>query len=274
MIAESVFHFIPSIEKLYLWVTPHSARHEACQFVYCQFVIASHVKDFVQRSGNRYRFRDDRRNISNISERTSLLTVTVNRHRFALETLVHKDAHDVAVLVSNVLTFAVDVVWPEDYVIQVEHLVADFQFSLNSKFCNAVGVLRVADVVFAEWRFVRSVHRDARREHEALHFVIHRAVDEVHRANQIVLVIKSLDEVRETFGGIRSQMVHVIEWVLVEQTVQHLVIENRTFHKDGAVRYVLSEASTEIVQHNNFVSHLDQMLRDVASQKTRSSSTK
>jgi len=84
--------------------------------------------------------RDPRGDIVNIAERTSLRRAAEDRHSLATHQLVHEDSDDVAVTVTNVLSFSIDITWTKDYVIQLELRVRGPQVQLDRVFGNSVWV--------------------------------------------------------------------------------------------------------------------------------------
>ena len=88
------------------------------------------------------RRRHHRRHVVDVAERARLRAVAEDRHRLALQDLIHEDADDVAVAVADVLPLAVDVVRPEDDVVEPEHRAAGGELLLDGVLGDAVRVFR------------------------------------------------------------------------------------------------------------------------------------
>src|ERR1700733_14142361 len=56
--------------------------------------------------------------------------------------------------------------------------------------------------------------------------------------------------------------------MFMKKIVHQSVIEDRSLHKNGVGWDILREASTEIVQHNHFVPHCEQVLSDMGTHET------
>ena len=166
-----------------------------------------HAARLVDRLGHQ------RRDVVDVAEGARLRAVAEDRHRLALQDLVHEDADDVAVAVADVLARAVDVVRPEDHVVEAEHLAAGARAPARRRTSRCRTNPRARRTVSSRHRQLRAraVHGDRRREDEALDAGVDGGVDQVDAADDVVRVVEPLDEVAEAFGGVGRQMIDVVE---------------------------------------------------------------
>src|ERR1035437_577396 len=140
--AECKLHLMPRFQMEYLLLAAHGVRDDISQFVDGAGRIPSNVEYLADGFRHRWGLGDGRHNVVNVAERAHLLTVAKNRHRQALENLVHEYPHHVPVAVSDILPRADDVVRAENHVVQPKHLAADCQFALHGCLGDPVGVFR------------------------------------------------------------------------------------------------------------------------------------
>jgi len=180
------------------------------EFVYSVRLVCADVKNLVASCWYFDGIGNNGSDVDYVAEGASLLTVTENIHRFILQNLVYKNSHHVAILVTDDLALAVDVVWTEDDVIQIEHFFTHPQSLFNRKLGNSVGVFRVGGCIFCHGQLgAASVNRYRRDEDKVLDTSFYRSVNQVHAANQVVVVIKAIDEVVQTFSSIGGKVKYV-----------------------------------------------------------------
>jgi len=88
---------------------------------------------------------DQRGDVVDIGERSSLLSVAEDRERRARQRLSHEDSNDISEGIVDVLPGSVDVVGPKDNEWQVEHAARDHEVLLNRKFRDPVGIARLGN---------------------------------------------------------------------------------------------------------------------------------
>ena len=139
------------------------------------------------------RARDQRRDVVDVGERPRLQAVAEDRHRPAAQQLVHEDPDHVAVRVRDVLQLAVDVVRPEDRVVEAEHPLRGGEVELDGVLRDPVRVLRLGDDVLGHGRLPAAVDGDrARRRRSARRHGADRRVDEVDRSRRRCSVVEAL----------------------------------------------------------------------------------
>ena len=84
---------------------------------------------------------------------------------------------------------------------------------------------------FAHRRLARAVHRDRTGEHEAAHLRLHRLVQHVHRADDVVGVVEAADEVAQPLGGVGGEVEDVRDAVLGEEPREQRGIEHRSLRR-------------------------------------------
>src|SRR3954468_13806173 len=194
MVGEGESHFVARRQVLDFGFNTESVGDNLSQSIDGEWHICADIENLVARGREIDGLRDDRRDIIDVGKGALLLSVAEDSHGLAFEELVHEDANDVAVTIGDVLQFAINVVRTEDDVIQPEHVVRYFEFLLDRKFSDAIGILRLGHEVFGHWRLTRAIYRDGRSENETLYFVVDGSVDQIYRTDQVVIVVKAFDE--------------------------------------------------------------------------------
>jgi hypothetical protein len=87
--------------------------------------------------------------------------------------------------------------------------------------------------------------------------VIDRRIDEVDRPDQVILVVKPLDEVAEPLGGVGRKMVNIVKCVLRKEFIDPFVIDDRPWHEMGPGGHVVDKSPAEIVQNHNLMALSD-----------------
>ena len=174
-------------------------------------LIGADVERLVPRRRRVDRVRHHRRHVVDIAERARLRPVAEDRHRLALQNLVHEDADDVAIAIADVLPRTEHVVRAEDDVVEAEQLAARAQLHLHRVFRDAVRILWRRHVLFGHGRRRPAVNRNRRREHERLHAAVDRRVQQVDAADDVVGVVEPLDEVTQPLGSVRREVIDVVE---------------------------------------------------------------
>jgi hypothetical protein len=93
--------------------------------------------------------------------------------------------------------------------------------------------------------------------------VVHRCVDEIYAAEQIVRVVEMLDEVAQALGGIGGQVKDVFEFVLGKNIFDEPGIGDGTFNELYAGWNMVTKTAAQIVQADDLVPLPHQMRRDV-----------
>ena len=113
---------------------------------------------------------------------------------------------------------------------------------------------------------VAAVNGDGGGEDETAHTPgVHRGVDQVYAADQIIVVVEALDEMAETLGGVGGQVENVLEAMLREQAVHQGLVHNTAFDTFRPGIHVFGETSAEIVQHHHLPSCSNQVVHHVGS---------
>jgi hypothetical protein len=157
--------------------------------------------------------------------------------------------------------------WPEDDVVEAKQIPARPQFHLHGVFGDSVRIFRRRQIIFAHRRRGAAVHRNRRGEHEQLDAVVDGGIQQVHAAYDVVRVVEALDEVTQAFGGIRGEVVDVIEALFGEQPVDQRVINHAAADECGCRRYVLAKAATQVVEDRDVMAARDQGVRHVGADK-------
>src|SRR6267378_3413691 len=121
------------------------------------------------------------------------------------------------------------------------------QVQLDGVLRNAVGVLWFRRHFLSDRRFALPVHGDRGSEHETLHTVQHGLVDEVDRSDQIVSVVETADEVAQSFGCVRCQMIDVVEAAVIPETRDKAVVYNAPASKDYSIGNVVDESTRKVI---------------------------
>jgi hypothetical protein len=153
----------------------------------------------------------------------------------------------------------------EDHVVEAEHLVGGPEVQLHRVLADAVGVLGLGHHRLVHRQLAGAVHGDRRREHEALHLVPHRLVDQVDAPDQVVGVVEAADEVRQPLGGVGGEVVDVVELVLGEEAGEQRVVGDAPFHEQCPFRDLVTEAAAQVVEDHDLVTQPEALLRDVGS---------
>src|ERR1700730_3735330 len=197
----------------------HGIGHNSGKVIHCVRNVRADVENLIAGRGHIHGGSDNRSHIVDMGEGTLLLAVPKDGHGLAFHKLVHEDAHNIAVTIANVLPLAIYVVGAENHIVEPKHFVCDLQFVLNSHFGNPVRVFRKRDHLFRHGRLAGTVDSDGGSEDEAAHAIVDRGINKIHRANQIVVVIETLDEVTESLSGISSQVIDASEMIAVEEAI-------------------------------------------------------
>ncbi len=194
VIGERDFHFVSRIEMPYVAGQVHRFGDDAGQFVDCERNIGTDVINFIFRRFDVHGFGDQRGDVVDMGESALLLAVAENGHRLAFKKLIHEDADDVAIAVGDVLPLAVDVVGAEDRISKAEHVVGTLEVLLDGQFRDAIRIFGDGGHVFGERSLAGAVDGNGAGKDEAFDVVIDRRVDQVHRADEVVVVVESADE--------------------------------------------------------------------------------
>ena len=116
-----VVDFMARGEVLHLRVDAHRRGDAVREVVQRGRVVGADVEHLVPCPRLVDRRGHHRRHVVDVAERARLRAVAEDGHRLPLQDLVHEDADDVAVAIADVLARTVDVVRPEDHVVEPEH---------------------------------------------------------------------------------------------------------------------------------------------------------
>ncbi len=222
------------------------------------------VEDLVPRAGSVDRLGDDGRDIVDVAERPRLRAVAEDRHRAALQQLVHEDPDDVAVPVGDVLARAVDVVRPEHDEVEAEQVVRRPEVQLHGVLRDPVRILRRRPHLLGDRQHrARAVDGDRRGEHEGADAVVDRRVQQGDAAEDVVRVVEPADEVAQALGRVGRQVKDVIEPRRGEQVVHQGGVGDVARHEPGAARHVLPEPAAQVVEHGDVVPAANQRVGDV-----------
>src|SRR5882672_2287468 len=119
------------------------------QLINCYRRLAPDIEYSRLRLGNLNCSGDNRSNITNVTKRPDLLTVTKDRHRLTAHDLVHEYPDHVPVRVANVLSLPVYIMRTEYCVIEAEHRVSDRQFSFHRCLSDPIRILRLGTHCFS-----------------------------------------------------------------------------------------------------------------------------
>src|ERR1700722_7959413 len=154
-----------------------------------------------------------------MGESALLLAVTEDSHCLAFHELVHEDADNVAVTVTNILALTINIVWAKNHIVEAKHFVRNLQLSFDRELGDAIGVLRHGDHIFGHGRLSGAVNSDGGSEDEAAHLILDCSVDQIDGTNQIIVVVETFNEVTQSLSGIGRKVIYVIEIVAVEEAI-------------------------------------------------------
>src|SRR5713226_7104788 len=100
--------------------------------------------------------------------------------------------------------------------------------------------------LLAHRRDDRSVDCNRRSEHHTFYFILHRGVDDIDAADQVILVVEAPYEVRQSLGRISRKMIDVVESGF-EQAFDETDISYRTTHEGCRGGNVLAAVSRQVV---------------------------
>mmetsp|Transcript_158348 Transcript_158348/g.507862 ORF Transcript_158348/g.507862 Transcript_158348/m.507862 type:complete len:361 (-) Transcript_158348:44-1126(-) len=271
-----------------------SLRNRIPQLVDGIRLVSTDVEYLVPGLGHQGPARDDGRDVVYVAERAYLPAIAEHRHWQASENLVEKYSDNIPVLVEHVLIRPVHVVRAEDHKIDTKQLLGSMQIQLEGILCNAIRVLWRRLILLGKTpRFVSglrlrarsnqgpvrilhlrqiidaAIHSNRRCKHKATDLVLYGLVQHLHGSNQIGSVIEGPNEVRKALSSVSSQVVNIIEHVLLEQCVKHQSILDVPLNKQRALRDVRLEASGEVVERNHSHTQIQTVPHHMAADKTR-----
>ncbi len=266
-----VLHFEPRRKVDHVGGDPHRRRNRPRQVVERARHVSPDVEDLVARGGHVDRLRHERRHVGDVAERTRLRAVAEDRHRLALQDLVHEDADDVAIPVADVLARAVDVVRAEDDVVEPEHLPARVAAPARRRTwrcrTSPPGAAAPPPVNGSSGLAPYTAIEDVKTNDSTP--VIDRRVDQVDAADDVVRVVEALDEVAQAFRGVGGEVIDVREADAREQAIDGVGIRDAAVHEAGGCRDVLAEPAAEIVEDVHLVSTSNERVGYVRPDKPR-----
>ena len=117
-------------------------------------------------------------------------------------------------------------------------------------------------------QLIASVDGDGRGEYEAFDIMVDRRIDEVNAPDQIVGVIKALDEMAQTFGGVRGEMEDIFKMMVGKKASDQFGIGNGTFHELDAARNVVAKTAAQIVQTDHLMPQVNQVTTDMGADES------
>src|SRR5436305_875790 len=271
MVRESNLHFVAWIEMDGVALFVHGVGNDFRQPIYSVRNVRAYVEHLVASRGNVNRFSDHWRHIADMCKGPLLLPITKDRHGLALHELIHEDTYDIAITITDVLTLTVHVMGPKNHIVQAKHLVANLQISFDGEFRNAVRVFRLRHHLFAHRRLPCTVNRNGRSEYKAADAVVYGRINQIYRADQIIVVVKALDEMTEPFRGVGSQMVHVCKAMPVEEPINQFGIKVRSFYKRRAAWHIVFKPAAQVIENDNFVPPAEKFVSNMRSDEAGTS---
>mmetsp|Transcript_19797 Transcript_19797/g.42108 ORF Transcript_19797/g.42108 Transcript_19797/m.42108 type:complete len:228 (+) Transcript_19797:1238-1921(+) len=218
----SIHDFITLVKKLHTVRHFHRPGNQYGKIIHRSLTIRTDEERLVARFWHFRCHTDNRRNIINVREAASLFAVAEDRHRQVMQHLIHENADGVSKLVSDVLTWAINIVWPEDDEIHSKHLLRSLQVKLRCQLGDAVRVFRMLRCFLDHWKeFGRSERSNRRGEHEALDTAHDRLVDQLNSGLQVVAVVEPSNEMRKPLGCVCCQMVDIVEGAVLGEKLLH-----------------------------------------------------
>lgn len=197
------------------------------------------------------------------------MAVAKNRHGPALHDLIHENADDVPVAVAEVLVFTINIVRPEDDVIQPKHFMRLAQVEFHRIFGDPIRVFRLGHEFLGHRQLIAAIDRDGRREHEAFHIVVHGGVDEIDAAEQVVGVIETFDEMTQALGGVGRQMENMFEPVPGKQLLYQRRVCDRTFNEFHTVGNLITKTAAQIIQTHHLMPLPEQVDANMRADESR-----
>jgi hypothetical protein len=74
--------------------------------------------------------------------------------------------------------------------------------------------------------------------------VVYCSINQIHRTNQVVAVIKALDEVAQAFSCVGRDVINIIEGMAIKKAINELMIQNRALNKCGFGRHIVAKPPT------------------------------
>src|SRR5262249_32042246 len=115
-------HLVSSREVFHTKRNTKRLGHLSSKFLDSVWRVRADVENLIYSAWDGGRRGDQRSYIINIGEGSSLLAIAKNTHRLTVHRLIHENPNHVAILVRDVLAFAVYVMWAKNSVIKPEHL--------------------------------------------------------------------------------------------------------------------------------------------------------
>ena len=247
----------------------HGAGDCLCELTYGTRRVRSDVEHAAVRTIDRYRAHDGINDVTHVAERSFLLAVAEDGHRFGLQNLIHEDPDDVAVAIADVLELAIHVMGSEDHVIETEHLACARKIEFYGILCHTVRIFRSRHHVFSKRYLPGSVHCDRTSKHETFAVGQHRFIDEVDASYQVVLVVETADVVTEPLCRVSGEMIDVLEPVSGKQLMYRSSIENACLDEGDRLGEVFAESARQIVYRYHIVlATLDESVSDVCTYET------
>ena len=115
---------------------------------------------------------------------------------------------------------------------------------------------------------VLSINSDRRGEHKSFDIVIYSRIDEVYTPDEVVLVVKSFDEMAEPFRCISGEVIDIVELVLFTELIYEGNIKDASLHKGRSRIEIFLETPAQVVKCDNFrVLIAKQFIHDVRAHK-------
>src|SRR5207302_8222380 len=184
--------------------------------------------------------------------------------RLLLHDLIHENADYIAVRVANILPFAINVVGPENYVIQAKHPLRGRQVKLDGILGDPVWIFRMRCKRFSHGHLTGSIYSNTGAKHKAFTSGPNGGVDQNHAADDVVRVIKAAYEVTKAFGRVRGEVIDVLDAMRGKDFVNQPNLGNRAMNELRPRVHIFLKASGEVVDDNHFLILREQHIDDVA----------
>ena len=120
---ESVYYLVTWFQVNNFRSHTHRSNDHVGQLKHTIRLVGSYIENLVVRSFTQNRMGDNWPDITDVRKSPGLLAIPEDGHRFVLHDPIHENADHISVAVSDVLTLAIDVMWPKDDAVQPEHFV-------------------------------------------------------------------------------------------------------------------------------------------------------
>ena len=166
---------------------------------------------------------------------------------------IHEYAHDVAVLITDVLIFAIHVVRTKDGKVQAELFVSRSQIQFHSILRNTIRVFRQRQCGFQHRNLTSAINGDRTGEDKMGHSMPDSRIDQIHAADEIIHIIEAADEMAQPLSRISGQMKYVAKGVFFKQPFDEFVVSDAAFHETDTPgsRDIFNKTTGEIIEDDD-----------------------